>query len=88
MSKTPPRLKGARKGCRTCLGALERVQRSAHVRAAQAMERYGVLSDQYAAAKGEYDEISYITERWMYLIEGRAHDLGIRTRGGKPVGID
>lgn len=78
LNRLPPRLKGARKGCKTCLGALDRVRRSACLRMGKAMAEYGVLSDQYAEARGEYDEIVYITDRWMYLIEGRAYDLGIR----------
>lgn len=82
MAGASPRLKGARKGCRTCMHALERVKHSACVRMGKAYAEYGVLSDEYAQAKGEYDEIVYIIDRWMYLIEGRAYALGLQPKKG------
>lgn len=48
----------------------------------KAYAEYGVLSDEYAQAKGEYDEIVYIIDRWMYLIEGRAYALGLQPKKG------
>ena len=86
MSKVPPRLKGARKGYRKCRDVFERLQRSAYMRMMAAMNQYGILSDQYAAAKGEHDEIEYIIKRGIYLVEGRADDLGIRKKGGADSG--